>query len=197
MKRRSAAIWIAALLAGACSALAPRPDPSRFFTLTPIADAPPAAGALSGRVLGIGPITFPRYLERPELVTRVGPNEVRNATSDYWAGSLAKQFESTLAQNLQNLAAPASIVIYPWYASTPPDVIVEIDVIQLERATDGEAHLVARWRMKKGRPATVVRAAESTLLRPAAADPASTAAALSELLGQLSREIAGAMAGAG
>jgi uncharacterized lipoprotein YmbA len=183
----------AALLAGACSALTPRPDPSRFFTLTPITDAAAAPGAVSGRILGIGPVTFPRYLDRPELVTRVGPNEVRNAVSDYWAGSLAKQFESTLAQNLQALLSPSSIVTFPWYSAAEPDAIVEIDVRQFERATDGQAHLVARWRVKKGHPAAVTRAGEFALSRPAPDDPVSTAAELSDLVGELSREIAAAV----
>jgi len=189
----SAVALIAALLAGSCSAFTPRPDPSRFFTLTPIADAPAARGALSGQVLGIGPITFPRYLERPELVTRIGPNEVHNAASDYWAGSLAKQFESTLAQNLQALLSPSSIVTFPWYSAGEPDGIVEVDVRQLERGTDGQVHLVARWRVKKGRGGGVARAGESALSRPAADDPVSTVAALSELVGELSRELAEAV----
>jgi len=187
----SAVALIAALLAGSCSAFTPRPDPSRFFTLTPITDAAAARGALSGRILGIGPITFPRYLERPELVTRIGPNEVHNAAFDYWAGSLAKQFESTLAQNLQALLSPSSIVTFPWY--TEPDGIVEIDVRQLERGTDGQVHLVARWRVKKGRGSGVARAGESALSRPASDDPGSTVAALSELVGELSRELAEAV----
>jgi uncharacterized protein len=192
----SPGVFVAALFT-ACSVLEPRPDPSRFFTLTPIADVPAVRPASPVRTLGIGPITFPRYLDRPEIVTRVGPNEVRNATSDYWAGSLAKQFETTLAQNLQNLVAPSSMVTYPWYAATAPDVIVEIDVVQFERAADGQAHLVARWRVKNSQAARIARGAESSLSRPAAGDPASAVAALSELLGELSRQIAAAITTAG
>jgi len=190
-RRTWTAYAAAAALLAACSVLEPRPDPSRFFTLTPIADANGATGALRGRVLGIGPITFPRYLDRPELVTRVGPNEVRNATSDYWAGSLAKQFEATLSQNLQTLLSPGSIVSYPWYAGTQADVVIEADVREFERSADGQAHFVVRWRLRKG--SQIVRAAESNISRQAAEDPASTVAALSELLGMFSREIAEAV----
>ena len=188
-RRGSRSGWVWGLVAlAACSVFTPRPDPSRFFTLTPIADPGNASAPLRNRVLGIGPITLPQYLDRPELVTRVGPNEVRQATFDFWAGSLQKQFSTTLAQNLQGLLSPSSIVPYPWYSGSPPDLAVEVDVLELERGTDGQAHLAARWRIRKG--AAMVRAEESKLARPTAEDPTSTVAALSELLGQLSGEIA-------
>jgi len=134
---RSGWVWTLGALA-ACSLLTPRPDPSRFFTLTPIAESGDTSAPLRGRVLGLGPITLPQYLDRPELVARVGPNEVRKAVSDYWAGSLQKQFAGTLSQNLQSLVAPSSIVPYPWYAGSPPDVAVEVDVLELERGPDGQ-----------------------------------------------------------
>jgi len=187
---RSGWVWTLGALA-ACSLLTPRPDPSRFFTLTPIAESGDTSAPLRGRVLGLGPITLPQYLDRPELVARVGPNEVRKAVSDYWAGSLQKQFAGTLSQNLQSLVAPSSIVPYPWYAGSPPDVAVEVDVLELERGPDGQVRLVARWRVRKG--ATITRAAETKLAQPTTEDATATAAALSELVGQLSREIANAL----
>jgi len=191
---RSWSGWLLGLgIFAACGILAPRPDTSRFFTLTPIAVGGDAFSApLSGRVLGIGPITLPQYLDRPEIVARIGPNEVHQATSDYWAGSLEKQFVGTLSQNLQILLGPSSIVEHPWYAGNPPDVAVEVDVLELERnATDGQAHLVARWRIRKG--TTLARGSESKLTRPTTEDAPSTAAALSDLVGQFSRELADAL----
>jgi len=183
---------LGALLCG-CSVFSPRPDPSRFFTLTPIADPPAATGVLAGRVLCIGPITFPPYLDRPEIVIRLGPNDVRSARSDYWAGSLANQFETTLSQNLQALLGPSAVEISPWYAGAEPDVALEVDVLQFEAAADGQAHLRARWRLRKGASRGAQRAAETNLAHAAAQDPGSAVAALGDLLGQFSREIADAV----
>ena len=196
MRNRPRALGLACLVLGALAAcstklLEPRPDPSRFFTLTPIEDGGTGAEALKGKTLGIGPITLPHYLDRPEIVTRVAANEIRKAAIDYWAGSLQKQFGSTLAQNLQTLLAPSSIINFPWFPGNPPDFAVEVDVIQFERGPDTEAHLVARWRLRKG--AQIVRSQGSKLARAATEDPASTVAALSELLAELSREIAAAV----
>jgi uncharacterized lipoprotein YmbA len=191
-RRCAARLVLGLLLVSGCSILSPRPDPSRFFTLTPIAEPGPNPGALAGHVLGIGPITFPPYLDRPELVTRVGPNEVRSAAFDYWAGSLAKQFETTLSHDLQALLGPSSVQSYPWYAGGQPDLVVEVDVAEFERAIDGQAHLQAGWRLRKP-SGEVLRAAETKLARPAAGDPGSTVAALSELVGEFSRELADAV----
>jgi uncharacterized lipoprotein YmbA len=193
LHRYGARLALGLLFVAGCSVLSPRPDPSRFFTLTPIGEPGTSPGALAGHVLGIGPITLPPYLDRPELVTRVGPNEVRSAAFDYWAGSLAKQFETTLSHNLQALLGPSSLQASPWYAGAQPDLVVEVDVLQFERAVDGQAHLRARWRIRKGASGQLLRAEESNLAHPAEGDAGSTVAALSELLGQFSRELADAV----
>jgi uncharacterized protein len=194
-RRHLLAVVVALALVGGCTLFAPRPDPSRFFTLTPLPEPPAGAAVLAGRALGIGPIELPAYLDRPELVMRVGPNEVRSATSDYWAGSLTKQLETTLSQNLQALLGPASVETYPWYSRSRPGVIVEVDFLQFEPASDGQAHLRAGWRVKAGDPPTLVASSEANLARPTNPDAASAVAALSELLAQLSREIAAAVRG--
>lgn len=198
VRRRIAAVClIAPLSCLACTVFSPRPDPSRFFMLTPLSEPAANAGPLRGRVLGVGPITFPHHLDRPEMVTRVGPNEVRNAASDYWAGSLAKQFESTLIADLQSLVGADLVETYPWFAGMQPDILVEVDVRQLELASDGRAHLVARWRVRNGSSRDALRSAETALAKPVPnQDPGATAAALSDLVGDFSRELAEAI-GAG
>lgn len=188
------AIVGALLLPSACTILSPRADPSRFFVLTPIAGGDPGSGPRADSSLGVGPIQLPHYLDRPEIVTRVGANEVRPATFDYWAGSLANQFAATLAQDLQALRGGAPIRRYPWYAGVAPDLVVEVDVARFEPAADGEAHLSARWRIRKGSVGEVVHSGESELARSCAArDPVAVAAALSALLADFSREIVAAL----
>lgn len=76
---------IAMALAG-CSAisnaiLAPQPDITKFYLLTPTADtaaaAPAAAPSVGGDfAIGLGPIKLPPYLDRQEVVTRAAPNRL-------------------------------------------------------------------------------------------------------------------------
>ena len=173
---------------------APRPDPSRFFVLTGLPDAAPSPGGERVASLGVGPVRLPRYLDRLEMVTRVGPNEVKPAVFDYWGGSLSRQFETVLAQNLHTLVGAERVQIFPWFGGAAPNLVVEVDVQRFEPSSDGRAELVARWRVRKGSQLETLRAGESTLSRSAeGADAEAAAAALSGLLEDFSRELAQAI----
>jgi uncharacterized lipoprotein YmbA len=125
------------------------------------------------------------------MVTRVSANEVRRATFDYWAGSLSDQFKATVAQNLQALLGGGPIHTYPWYSATAPDLVVEIDVRSFEPATDGQARLAARWRIRKGAAQAVLGGGDFDRSRALSGrTPDQAAAALSDLLGELSTEVA-------
>jgi uncharacterized protein len=47
---------------GACAS-----TPSRFYLLNPLpaSESIPATGAAQGPVIGVGPVTLPKYLDRP------------------------------------------------------------------------------------------------------------------------------------
>lgn len=193
LRRRRGLLSLAAtaLALGACSILEPKPDRSRFFVLAPIEE--PAETAGEGKIaIGLGPISFPRYLERPEMVRRVGSNEVKPAHFDYWAGSLPHQFSRVLAQNLQ-VSTGAQVRPHPWYSGADIHVAVEVDVLRFEAAEDGKAHLAARWRLRDGADRGVLAVKESDLSEPTDRDASATAAALSKLLGDFSREVASAI----
>jgi uncharacterized lipoprotein YmbA len=184
---------ISSLLA-ACTLLGPRPDASRFFILTPLHPQSSPSGGARVTSLGIGPIHLPSYLDRPEVVTRVGPNEVKPAVFDYWAGSLSRQFEAVLAENLQALVGAGRVQMYPWYKGATPDLAVEVDVIRFEASSDGRVELVARWWLRRGSQVEPLRSGETVLNGTVdGTGPAAATQALSKLLGDFSREIARAI----
>src|SRR5206468_7895243 len=80
-------IAIVGLSLAGCGTFSPRPDPSRFFTLSSLpqmAQASPKDSTGPEKMfLGIGPIKFPGYLDRQEIVVRSGQNrlEVSEPTS--------------------------------------------------------------------------------------------------------------------
>lgn len=188
-------VFVAVLAGAGCgwTPFTPRPDPSRFFVLTALGDAP-AVDTARMPSLGVGPVTFPRYLDRAEMVTRVGANEVRPAAFDFWAGSLPRQFEGVLAQNLQMLLGVDRMEIYPWYAGMTPPLVVEADVQRFEASSAGSVQLLVRWRIRKGSQSEVLRSGESSMSHPVGgSDPGSAAAALSGLLADFSRELAAAI----
>ena len=192
---RGLLLGAAACLLAACSILRPSPDPSRFYVLTAVA-ASEAAGAANGQgpALGVGPVALPGYLERPELVTRVAPNEMRPADYHRWAEPLRTQFERTLGQNLSRLLGTDRVLTFPWWRGMPLDFIVQVDVSRFEPDAERGVHLVARWIVRDGPRGTLLRAGDTDLVETVASDdPDAVVAALSHTLGRMSGDIADAI----
>jgi uncharacterized lipoprotein YmbA len=177
-----------------CTTLEPRPDPSRFFTLSPLrqADGQAAAPDNSERILvGLGPIKLPGYLDRQEIVVRGGPNRFDVLENDRWAEPLDENFTRVVAQNLSLLLGTERIVLYPWPRERAPKYQVEIDVFGFESNRAREAQLAARWSISDGGNKKPIQLQDSRLIRAAKETTTDGAvAALSEALGDLSREIA-------
>ena len=191
MMRRCWWVLLAAALAG-CGFLQAKPDPTRFYVLTSVVEGTGAPGG--GPALGLGPIHLPSYLQRPELATRVGDNEVRFRPLDRWAGSLPAQLSAVLAEDLRRLTGAGRVVQFPWYSGTELDLVVELDVFRFEPAKDGAAHLLGHWRLREAAPAKELRSDDVDLSEKIATpDPDGEAAALSRVLGQLAQRIAAAV----
>src|SRR5476651_2063711 len=73
--------------------------PTRLYVLT--ADvANPGAASAQGIPIGVGPVTLPKYLDRPQVVTRTASNSLNQADLDQWGGNLADNITRVLATNL-------------------------------------------------------------------------------------------------
>jgi uncharacterized lipoprotein YmbA len=195
MSRNLAVVLIILALPG-CNTFSPRPDPSRFFTLTPLSQAEETAAkdlrGAAGFSLGIGPIKLPGYLDRQEIVTRSGQNRFDISEYDRWAEPLDENFARVLAQNLSALLRAERISVYPWPLHKRPNYQVEIEVLRFEANAAQDVRLDARWAVLDGNKKHLMQYRESRLARSTNGRSTEAAvAALSEALGDLSREIAG------
>jgi uncharacterized lipoprotein YmbA len=194
MRRRPAwnraviAVVLATGLAG-CGAA----PPIRFYLLTPADTAARAPSTGRGVTIGLGPVTWPTYLDRPQIVTRAGQDELTLAELDQWAEPLRENFSRVLAENLSAMIPTERIAVFPWRGSWPFQYQVLVDVSRFDGPAGGEVALDARWRIvdRKGQELTF----RTTGLREPAgrSDYAAMAAAMSRLVAGLSREIAAAV----
>ena len=185
---------IALLLAG-CGTFSPRPDPSRFFTLSSLPQVEQATLKNSTKpermFLGIGPVKFPSYLDRQEMVARSAQNRFDVSEHDRWAEPLQENFSRVLSENLALLLDTDLIIIYPWSPANRPRYNVEIDVLRLEANSERNGQLFARWSVVDGADKKVAVVKESRIIRNAKEKSTDgSVAALSEAVGDLSREIA-------
>ncbi len=193
-----AGLWIVLSVLSACSTiLQPLPDKSKYFLLTPIAqsDAGSSLGQdhTGGLILGLGPIKFPTYLDRTEVVTRVEPNQVEVSEIDHWAEPLKTNFTRVLSQNLSVLLGGPQVVNFPWYSSSHLDYQVAIDLERFESDAQGNATLIAQWSIEDPATNKVLDHGDADLTAPSGGGAEPAAAALSQTLGNFSRQIATAV----
>jgi uncharacterized lipoprotein YmbA len=175
-----------------CSPLAPRQDYSNFYVLTPLSEGanPAPIAANSKLTIGVGPIDFPDYLKRRGIVTRTASNQIDVSPVNFWGGELDDNFQRILSQNLGQLLQTDRIEKYPWPRQNPVDYQIVVAVERFETAADGQAHLNARWIIKDGSTGEDLYASDTVAAASAAGGGGGEAAALSEDLGTLSRDIA-------
>jgi len=192
-KKLCSILLLLCLIPGGCISLEPKPDPSRFFSLTPLPRtgqrAQDAAGT-NALVLGIGPVKIPGYLDRQQLVTRVSQNRFAVAENDRWAEPLDENFSRVLSQNLSILLQTDRIVAYPWERSQQPAYQVQVEVLRFEPNAEQLVELSARWIIVDGAKKTI-SSRESYLTHPARdKSTEASVAAMSDVVGGLSKEIA-------
>lgn len=178
--------------AQACSVLSPVPDRSHYYVLTPAADGSSVSSASNPArevALGVGPVTLPGYLDRPEIVSRVDSDRLELSASDRWAEPLAANVQRVLAQDLARLLGTAKVALFPWYGNPNVDYRVEVQVHRFESAGDGLAHLDANWLIRDGSGALLFAGQTSTTSQAGSGQTAAVAA-LSNDLNTLSVEIA-------
>jgi len=176
---------VAALVAGCSSA-----PTTQYYVVTPL-EASVAAPA-SGPSVVVAGVRLPQYLERPQLVTRIGDSQLQFQEFHQWGGNLAKDLTRVLAENLAHLLRSEAVVAAPHTLRIRPDFRVEVEVLRFERASDARVHLTAKWWLSRadGTPLAGTTTTLASEPLPAAPSFEPTVAAMSRAYGELSRAIA-------
>lgn len=168
--------------------------PSRYYMLTPMQKVEKGVeGKASGQglAIGVGPIEFPEYLNRSEIVTRTGSNEIEFTDFDYWASSLRENFGRVLIENLSTLLPTETIVLLPRPRLVPVTYQIGMEVIRFDGALGGDVTLIARWAVFKTKDKELVLIRKSSVTEPAKTKGyEALVAAQSRAVEHLSREIA-------
>ena len=172
-------------------------QPSHFYllrSLSPDSVAGLSESKQSNISLGLGPITFPKYLDRPQIVTKASAHEVELADFHKWAEPLNENVSHVLAENLSALLSTERIVQYPWKRPDQPDYQLSLDVIQFDGKKNQDAMLKVRWALMgdHGNTLFMQKTSQFTeILR--SAEYEELVEAMSHMLASLSEEIAAAI----
>ena len=190
-----ALVLVAALALNGCSFLKPAEPTARHLVLTPIPAAGDAAATPGDLDLGLGPVKIPAYLFNTSFAVRKGINEIDYLPSALWAERLDTGFQRVLGANLAILLSTDHILMSAWQKdAVAAELYVTLE--QFDVDTDGRAVLIARWRILSPGGDKTLKAGSTRFSRQGPAPGANlpgAAAALSELVAEMSRQIAQAI----
>jgi uncharacterized lipoprotein YmbA len=157
------------------------------------ASTPPSSVAGTGTVsIGVGPVILPGYLDRSQIVTRAGTDELELSMFHRWAEPLADGIARILAEEISARVPTERIFIFPWRGVVARVIQyqVVVAVLHFEGRPGGDVTLDTRWRIL-GRDGDELVFRRSTVTEAAAGpgyDP--MVAAMARALVALGQEIA-------
>ncbi|MBK5964651.1 hypothetical protein CCR95_11310 [Thiocystis minor] len=182
-------VVLAVLNLGGCATT----PPSSFYLLSALSatDGPPIR-ADSELAIGLGPVSFPVFLDRPQIVTQTAGNRLAVDEFHRWGGTLQDDFMRVWSENLARLLGTSRILILPSEVRYPLDVRIAAEVLAFQGTVDAGALLKVRWVVLDPNLDQVLAVRESRYQRPLAApgDENALIGALSATLADFSQEVA-------
>jgi len=167
---------------------------AKFYILTPVAQhkqEKAVIGTGSASPIAIGPVEIPEYLDRSEIVTRADQNQLILSEFNLWGGSLKTDVNRVLIENVSHFLAADGIPIVTWKLGITDVQRVPIQIVRFDGTPNDSILLKARWAVieKDGKNFEFVRESSITV-SVKGGNYNSVVAAMSEALGELSKEIA-------
>ena len=188
MSARYALILLIVVAVFGCKGSTP---PVTFYTLTPIPaiqDGGSGQAVLKDALIGIGPVKFPKILDRPQIVTRPATGQLNLAEFKRWGGFLKDDFLSVMAENMTTLLGTDQVVTYPWPGGLNPAYRIEFDVHQFDGKLGDSVVLRVSWILKTPGQTDNTHLKRSTIFQPVSGpDYDALVAAKSMALEKLSR----------
>lgn len=196
MNMLAALLVFALLLLAACGGTSPN---AKFYSLSSVT-APESTGtaiAKESSVIAIGPLRIPEYLDRPQIITRSGPNELYYSEFQRWGGSLENELRRVLSQDIGMLLGTGySVINWPSSGEGTVPILyrVIVDILQFEGVSGNQVVLKSQWAIIGNKEQERLVARTSTVAEQIAGPGyEEVVAAMSRAVAKLSREIAGSV----
>lgn len=180
-----ALLFVSVALLSACT----KTKPPRFYVLSATLKQEPAAESKATSAVGVRLVSMPKFMDRPQITERVGEHEIQLAQFDRWAGPLDENISGTLGDNLSALLPDAQVVVFPWKQSQQPDMQVDVMIKRFDGRVGDAVVLEADWNIKLA-DGSIHPASKTFTRKSADKEYTSLVAVMSDLLADLSREIA-------
>ena len=98
--------------------------------------------------VSVGPVTLPEIVDRPQLVVRVGANQVVLLDDHRWAEPLRDGIPRVVAENLAQLLGARQVVSYLNNVSFDPEYRVLLDIQRFESMPGQTVTIDALWTVR-------------------------------------------------
>ena len=144
--------WHLGLIVMLCCGCMGSVAPAAYYTLqaAPESVMPGKDPRTANLVIGIGPLTLPRHLDRDAIVTRIGPHQLKINERHRWAGSLHSDILGALAAHMEQSGQVKEAALFPWRTSVEPDLRFRVDILAFEGRPGQTVVLKAAWSMAPG-----------------------------------------------
>jgi hypothetical protein len=186
--------FILGLLAGLLGGC--KSPPASFYTLSPDPSLT-HSGTTRPVTMVIGPVTVPDIVDRPQIVTRVGDNEVALNEFARWAQPLKGDIARVVAADLAALLNSQQISVFDEASDPLTTWHVRLDVVGFESVPGRDVTVDVQWALRapgKTRPVTGRSIAHEVI---SGAGFESIVAAHDRALASVSRDIAAAVQASG
>jgi uncharacterized lipoprotein YmbA len=162
---------------------------TRYFALGNAEVAAPARP--SKLMLAVGPVDLPRYLDRPQIVSRQGDNRLAVDEFNRWGGSLEEEIVRVLGDHLGRRLGSQRVYSYPSRIAAETDYRLALDIRAFDGPIAGEVRLDVTWTLIADRSGEILMVRQG-VYRASAAGPGygPYVSAMSEALGGLGDEVA-------
>lgn len=146
--RRACRLLAALLLLASVAGCVGKSEPSRYYVLE--ASVPDAERSPDGPAVSVGPVTLPKYLDRPQVVTRPTGTQLDVSEFDRWGGRLEDNVAQVLAEDIGRRLRTARVTVFPNEPPGRADVRIAVTITRFERVGgEGDVVLEARWRITR------------------------------------------------
>jgi len=135
-------------------------SPKEYLYTLSSSTASGSTGALPASVrpsIAVGPITLPEVVDRPQMVVRVGPNQVALVEQHRWAEPLRNGIARVVAEDLAHLLGTRQVVTSYQNGSQTADYQVILDIQRFDSMVGQTVMIDALWMVRRapdGQPRT-------------------------------------------
>lgn len=186
-----AAMLCATVLLAACAG-----SPAvRHYLIAPLAGTGPTVALPAGKVFGLGPVTVPDYLARPQMALRTSASRIEYRDGHRWAEPFAENVRRVLKQNLAATLPGTMLRTYPWPRSEAVDYQLRLEITRFDADAGGNVTLEGTWSLLDGKGTELVPG-RAIAITASATDASADAIAVAHgaALSQLAGEVAGTLA---